>query len=224
MDTPAIADDGLYQVHVMWLDGISLDARVHDPANKRYIENKRSTQVHSRGWESIGAACVDARVSMIADGNYQKIPTSEKAMIVTRQQSWMLLDHEQGKLPLGATPPVLPQEPTRLRPGQSKKKNVLAKTNKDTSKPKHAVPAKPPPRKRAKPVTPMTKPKPTNGQRTNKDPASSTDGASILPLSTHTTLAQVRAHAFPPRMVIPHYLTVTRHLPPPQRARMKNNL
>ena len=122
MDTPAIADDGLYQVHVMWLDGISLDARVHDPANKRYIENKRSTQVHSRGWESIGAACVDARVSMIADGNYQKIPTSEKAMIVTRQQSWMLLDHEQGKLPLGATPPVLPQEPTRLRPGQSKKK------------------------------------------------------------------------------------------------------
>ena len=28
---------------------------------------------------------------------------------------------------------------------------------------------------------------------------------SILPLSSHTTLAQVRVHAFPLRMVIPHY-------------------
>ena len=205
MDTPAIADDGLYQVHVMWLDGISLDARVQDPANKRYIENKRSTQVHSKGWESIGAACVDARVSMITDGNYQKIPTSEKAMIVTRQQSWMLLDHDQGKLPNGATPPVLPQQPMKLRPGQSKKKSVPAKTNKAAGKHKQAAPSNHPPRKLAKPVTTMTKPKPTNGQRTHKASESSTNGAYILPLSTHATLAQDRVHAFPLRKVIPHY-------------------
>jgi hypothetical protein len=113
----------------MWLDGISLDDHVVDPADKRYIENKRSTAVHSKGWESIWAAAVDDRVNMVHDGNYMKIPLAEKNNIMTRIQSWILVAAEQGHV---ANTVVLPRPVPKktLRPGQNKPKEKLKKPTK----------------------------------------------------------------------------------------------
>ena len=43
----------MYEVPVMWLDGISIDIKLLDPFDRRYDENKRSNTVHSKGWEYI---------------------------------------------------------------------------------------------------------------------------------------------------------------------------
>ena len=66
MDIPFIGNDTLYQVHVMWLDSITTDSDM-EPANRRYSENKRSTKVHSKGWDLICAATVDAPLTMIQE-------------------------------------------------------------------------------------------------------------------------------------------------------------
>jgi hypothetical protein len=144
----------------MWLDGISADDRVVDPADKRYSENKRSTAVHSKGWESIWAAAVDDRVNMVHDGNYMKIPLAEKKNIMTRIQSWILVAAEQGQV---ASNVVLPRPvpKKRLRPGQTKPKEKSQKARKPPkpkpirkktrSKPKpHSKPATKPKRNRAR--------------------------------------------------------------------------
>ena len=155
MGEPTIGADLQYHIWVMWLDGISVDDHVVDPADKRYIENKRSTAVHSRGWESIWAAAVDDRVNMVHDGNYMKIPLAEKNNIMTRIQSWILVAAEQGQV---ASSVVLPRPvPKRkLRPGQSKAKE---KPNKPTKTPNTKQNPK---KKRAKSKPnskPATKPK-----------------------------------------------------------------
>ena len=106
MGEPAIGADAQYHIWVMWLDGISADNHVADPADKRYIENKRSIAVHSKGWESIWAAAVDDRVNMVHDGNYMKIPQAEKNNIMTRSRgSWSQLSRE--KCPITLSSPVL---------------------------------------------------------------------------------------------------------------------
>lgn len=194
MDTPAIAADGLYQVHVMWLDGISMDTHVPDPADKRYIENKRSSKVHSKGWERICSACIDAMVTMTTDGNYLKIPASEKAMIIQRQQGWMLSDKELGKLPNDDTPLVLPHRPLQLRPGQRKKNNPPPKAKHAPRKPNKPTTSKPAPRKRNKKNSSLRTP--ANTKPTHKDSLTSTDGASP-PTNhpSHCQLPQVRAQA-----------------------------
>ena len=87
MGNPAVGEEKLYEVPVMWLDGISIDSKLLDPFDRRYAENKRSNTVHSKGWEYIWAASVDAPVTLIQNGNYMKIPLSEKAMITARIQS-----------------------------------------------------------------------------------------------------------------------------------------
>ena len=87
MGHPAVGEEQLYQVPVMWLDEISIDSKLRDPFDRRYAENKRSNTVHSRGWECIWAASVDAPVTLNQNGNYMKIPLSEKAMITARIQS-----------------------------------------------------------------------------------------------------------------------------------------
>jgi hypothetical protein len=128
----------------MWLDGISADNHVADPADKRYIENKRSTAVHSKGWESIWAAAVDDRVNMVHDGNYLKIPQAEKNNIMTRIQSWILVDAEQGQVATTVVLP-LPVPKKMLRPGQNKPKEKAKKP----TKPLHPIPN--PKKKRSKP-------------------------------------------------------------------------
>jgi hypothetical protein len=128
----------------MWLDGISADNHVADPADKRYIENKRSTAVHSKGWESIWAAAVDDRVNMVHDGNYLKIPQAEKNNIMTRIQSWILVAAEQGQVATTVVLP-LPVPKKRLRPGQNKPKEKAKKATKPLD------PKPNPTKKRAKP-------------------------------------------------------------------------
>ncbi len=144
MGEPAIGADAQYHIWVMWLDGISADNHVADPADKRYIENKRSTAVHSKGWESIWAAAVDDRVNMVHDGNYLKIPLAEKKNIMTRIQSWILVAAEQGQV---ATTVVLPLPVPKkiLRPGQNKPKEKAKKATKPLD------PKPNPKKKRAKP-------------------------------------------------------------------------
>jgi hypothetical protein len=146
MGKPAIAEDGYYRVTVMWLDGISLDSKIK-PEDKRYVENKRKANVHSKGYDSIWAATVDASVNMIQDGNYLKLPQSEKSHIVARIQSWILVDSEQGQdLPNTALPVAAPK--LRLRPGQHKPKSKAKKA-------KHPPPAK---KAKAPPTIRGTKP------------------------------------------------------------------
>ena len=127
MDPPAIAEDNLWGVHVMWLDGIDMDRLVEDPASKRYIANKRSLDVHPKGWERIGAATVDDRVLMVSAGAYLKIPMPQKILIVSRVQSWMLKDHAQGVLPIDVVLPLAPKKKPRLRVGQRSHKGPAKK-------------------------------------------------------------------------------------------------
>ena len=152
MGEPTIGPDLQYHIWVMWLDGISADDRVVNPADKRYIENKRSTTVHSKGWESIWAAAVDDRVNMVHDGNYMKIPQAEKNNIMTRIQSWILVAAEQGQV---ASTVVLPRPvpKKRLRPGQNKPKEKSQKPKKPP-KPKPIQKKKrPQPKPNSKPAT-----------------------------------------------------------------------
>ena len=146
MDAPAIAEDKLWGVHVMWLDGIDMDKQVADPANKRYIANKRSLAVHPRGWERIGAATVDDRVFMVSAGAYLKIPMPQKNLIVSRVQSWMLKDHAQGVLPIDVVLPLAPKKKPRLRVGQRLTKGP-AKKSKRTPASAPKAPGKPAPSK-----------------------------------------------------------------------------
>jgi hypothetical protein len=150
----------------MWLDGISLDDHVVDPADKRYIENKRSTAVHSKGWESIWAAAVDDRVNMVHDGNYMKIPLAEKNNIMTRIQSWILVAAEQGHV---ANTVVLPRPVPKLRPGQNKPKEKAKKATKPLD-------PKPNPKKKRSNPKPKSKaaPKPKGSKR--KVASSSSEG------------------------------------------------
>ena len=143
MGDPAVGEEKLYQVPVMWLDGISIDSKLRDPFDRRYAENKRSNTVHSKGWEYIWAASVDAPVTLIQNGNYMKIPLSEKTMITARIQSWILVDAEQGLVVPGADLPIVPPK-QKLRPGQRKKVAKPIKPSVAAAKPK----AKPPARKR----------------------------------------------------------------------------
>ena len=146
MDPPAIAEDNLWGVHVMWLDGIDMDRQVEDPASKRYIANKRSLDVHPKGWERIGAATVDDRVFMVSAGAYLKIPMSQKNLIVSRVQSWMLKDHAQGVLPIDVVLPLAPKKKPRLRVGQRSHTGPAKKFKRTTaSAPK--PPGKPAPSK-----------------------------------------------------------------------------
>lgn len=118
MDIPFIGNDTLYQVHVMWLDSITTDSHM-EPDNRRYSENKRSTKVHSKGWDLICAATVDAPLTMIQDGHYMKLSATAKNEIIDRKQSWILLDDENDQA-LSENP--LPVRPLKLRPGQPKPK------------------------------------------------------------------------------------------------------
>lgn len=124
MSPPFIAPDGCYSVHVLWLDPVDLDRAVKNPLDKRYILNKRSSDVHGKGWESVPAASLDSWVDTIWDGAHVRISNTHKNEIVSRQQSWLLLARNQGAS-LGQEP--LPQviKPNKLRPGQSKKVPVL---------------------------------------------------------------------------------------------------
>jgi hypothetical protein len=170
MGAPGIGEQALYEVPVMWLDGISIDSNVVDPADKRYSENKRNAALHSKGWEYIWAEAIDAPVAMTHVGNYLKIPVGEKAMIIARIQSWILVDHEKGLLLPAADLPIVPPK-QKLRPGQRKKL------------------AKPPPIAAAKPKakTPMAKlparvpPKKTKQARKRR--ASSSEG--VAPTRAH---------------------------------------
>ena len=141
MGDPAVGEEKLYQVPVMWLDGISIDSKLLDPFDRRYAENKRSNTVHSKGWEYIWAASVDAPVTLIQNGNYMKIPLSEKAMITARIQSWILVDSEQGLVVPGADLPIVPPK-QKLRPGQRKKVPKPIKPSVAAAKPKAKPPAR----------------------------------------------------------------------------------
>jgi hypothetical protein len=142
MSPPFIAPDGCYSVHVLWLDPVDLDRAVKNPLDKRYILNKRSSDVHGKGWESVPAASLDSWVDTIWDGAHVRISNTHKNEIVSRQQSWLLLARNQGaslgqeplpqvikpnKLRPGQSKEPLPQviKPNKLRPGQSKKVPVL---------------------------------------------------------------------------------------------------
>ena len=118
MEAPFIGTDGYYAVHVMWLDPIDMDKHVADQTARRYIVNKRSSTVHSKGWEQIWAQCVDDELLTVQDGNYVKLATNQSKLIADRQQSWMLKDHEAGTLPKDAVFPVAKAKAPRLRPGQ----------------------------------------------------------------------------------------------------------
>ena len=118
MEAPFIGTDGYYAVHVMWLDPIDMDKHIPDEAARRYIVNKRSSTVHSKGWEQIWAECVDDELLTVQDGNYVKLATNQSKLIADRQQSWMLKDHEAGTLPKDAVFPVAKPKAPRLRPGQ----------------------------------------------------------------------------------------------------------
>jgi len=134
MDEPAIAEDNFYNVHVMWLDQADMDKNVADHASKRYIENKRSTLMHPKGWDNIWATTVDVRIFTVQDGAYMKIPTTYKSMIITRVQSWILKDAEQGLLGPDVQLPLVAPKKRRRRVGQHKKKDP--KENKRTTKKK----------------------------------------------------------------------------------------
>lgn len=165
MGAPAIGEATFYEVPVMWLDGITIDSNVEDPADKRYSENKRNTALHSKGWEYIWAATVDAPVNMTHVGNYLKIPVGEKAMIIARIQSWILVDSEEGIVLPGADLPVVPPK-QKLRPGQRKKVAKPIKPGRVAAAKPKAKPAigKPPARAPAK-----------KGKQARKRRASSTD-------------------------------------------------
>ena len=163
MGNPVVGEEKLYELPVMWLDGISIDSNVVDPFARRYAENKRSNTVHSKGWESIWAASVDAPVTMIQNGNYMKIPLSEKAMITARIQSWILVDSEQGIVdppPAAGLPSVQnknvskainikPAPQLKLRPGQKKIKP--SKAPRGPSKARPNPPPKPKKKKAPRP-------------------------------------------------------------------------
>ena len=142
MDEPAIAEDNYWGVHVMWLDGADMDRQVEDPAGRRYIANKRSLDVHPKGWERIWAATVDVKVTMVADGAYMKIPTSQKNIIVSRVQSWILRDQAQGVLHRDIALPLVGKKKPRLRVGQTKAK-VPPKKPKPTPAAAQKKPLKP---------------------------------------------------------------------------------
>ena len=183
MGPPAIGEQTLYEVPVMWLDGISIDSNVEDPADKRYSENKRNAAVHSKGWEYIWAATIDAPVAMTHVGNYLKIPGSEKAMIIARIQSWILVDHEQGLLLPSADLPIVPAK-QKLRPGQRKK----------VTKPPPIAAAK------AKAKTPVAKTQarapPTKSKQALKRRASSSEG--VAPTPAHLHMPAKRLHTKTP--------------------------
>ena len=168
MGEPAIGADAQYHIWVMWLDGISADNHVANPADKRYIENKRSIAVHSKGWESIWAAAVDDRVNMVHDGNYMKIPQAEKNNIMTRIQSWILVAAEQGQV---ASNVVLPRpvQKQRLRPGQSKPKEK-------SQKPKKPPKLKPSQKKKRSKPKPKSKAAANAKRNKTKKTHSSSDG------------------------------------------------
>jgi hypothetical protein len=160
MDPPAIAEDNLWGVHVMWLDGIDMDRLVEDPASKRYIANKRSLDVHPKGWERIGAATVDDRVFMVSVGAYLKIPMPQKNLIVSRVQSWMLKDHAQGVLPIDVVLPLAPKKKPRLRVGQRSHKGPTKKIKR--------TPASPP--RKNKPAPSKNKPATASSSSSSEGP------------------------------------------------------
>ena len=123
--------------------------------------------MHSRGWEYIWAASVDAPVTLNQNGNYMKIPLSEKAMITARIQSWILVDSKQGLVVPGADLPIVPPK-QKLRPGQRKKVAKPLKPSVAAAKSK----AKPPARGA-----------PKIGKQVRKRPASSSEG--VAPARAH---------------------------------------
>ncbi len=180
MGAPVIGEQALYEVPVMWLDGISIDSNVVDPADKRYSENKRNAAVHSKGWEFIWAATIDAPVAMTHVGNYLKIPVGEKAMIIARIQSWILVDHEQGLLLPSAELPIVPPK-QKLRPGQRKK-----------------VP-KPPPKAKTPIAKKTARVPPKKSKRAVKRRASSTEG--VAPTRAHLHKPAKRLHTTTPSCI-----------------------
>ena len=96
------------------------------------------------------AASIDCKMSTIKDGNYFKLAHTQKAVIVGRIQSWMLVDNEKGALPPEV---VLPTVDRKLRPGQTKpkeKKRRASGANKAQA-PKATTASKSKPTKMAKP-------------------------------------------------------------------------
>ena len=120
MEAPFIAADGCYSVFVLWLDPVDLDIAVADPLDKRYIVNKRSSEVHAKGWECVPAASLDSWVNTTWDGSHFRIATSHKLEIRARQQSWLLLAQENGDS-LGQHSLPVAGKRKGLHPGQRKK-------------------------------------------------------------------------------------------------------
>ena len=130
MAPPFIAEpDGCYEVHVCWLDPVDLDKAVADPMDKRYVLNKRSSSVHSKGWDSVPAASLDSWVDTTSDGAHIRIANTHKREIVSRQQSWILLARELGE-PLGEAPLPLGPKRKQLRVGQTRKQPKKPKQKK----------------------------------------------------------------------------------------------
>jgi hypothetical protein len=147
MGAPFI-EEGSYAVYVMWLDPCDLNKGVADPFALRYLPNKRGG--HSRGWEKVQAASIDCKMSTIKDGNYFKLAHTQKAVIVGRIQSWMLVDNEKGALPPEV---VLPTVDRKLRPGQTKPKEMKRRASgaNKAKAPKATTASKSKPTKMAKP-------------------------------------------------------------------------
>jgi hypothetical protein len=171
MTAPVIASDGFYSVHVMWLDGIDLDQNIREPSMKRYTENKRSTKVHSKGWEPIFAISVDAPVSMVHDGNYLKLPKPSQNMIIDRVQSWVLVDEENG---ISHPDSCIPVQKRKLRPGETKPKQTKANKAQQAKHMSKSTQAKAPARPPKK-----TQTKPAPRKKRNKKPPTSTESGHI---------------------------------------------
>jgi len=120
MEKPFQDDDGFYAIWIKWLEPIDLDKHVLDPASKRYLMVNRTTKVHAKGWDKVWASTLDVKVTTAQSGNYTKLASSQKSIIVGRQQSWLLLDKENGIEDPELTVPV--HAKPKLRPGQHKPK------------------------------------------------------------------------------------------------------
>ena len=174
MGVPAIGADGQYHIWVMWLDGISADNHVPHPADKRYMENKRKG--HAKGWESIWAAAVDDRVHMVKDGSYMKIPLAQKNNIITRIQSWILVEAEQGQVASNVVLPRPVPKQIKLRPGQHKPK--------EKPKPKPRKPPNPIPKEKKKQTIAIPKPKSKPAQSSKRKATHSSTEGTPCPCAT----------------------------------------
>jgi hypothetical protein len=126
MGPPFIEADGCYGVQVLWLDPVDLDRTVENPLDKRYLLNKRASNVHGKGWDSVPAASLDSWVDTTYDGAHFRISNAHKSEIVSRQQSWILLARDLGDS-IGQEPLPVPTSRRKLRPGQRKKQPPITK-------------------------------------------------------------------------------------------------